>query len=136
VISARVVKAAGILSVVVLLTVIPASLSATPPPYLTTGLVASGLKWTSIAGYQGIEINYTNSYSAPQTAIILVDITNSAGQTSVVAAGAASFSANQLVICFVPVVGLTAGATYSASVFATTTSNVPISTVSTLQVAA
>jgi hypothetical protein len=103
-------------------------------PYLTTGLNASSAKQSTIAGFNGVLLNYTNSYSSPTAVFIYLDLLNQAGQTTYWNVGYFSFNANQKVSCFIAVSPSVPAGNYSAKVFATTTSGIPVSIATTIQV--
>ena len=102
--------------------------------YLTTGIKQSGMKQATIHGYSGILVNYTSSYSSSFTAFLYVNVVNSAGQTVYWNIASCSFNPNQMVPCFVTLSSSVPAGTYTARVFATSTSNVPVSVTSSLSV--
>lgn len=102
--------------------------------YLTVALTQSGMKQSTIGGYDGILANFTNTYTTPVTAFVYMDLVNSAGQTIYWNVGSCSFSASQKAQCFVTILPSVPRGTYTAWLFATTNSSVPISTFSSVQV--
>lgn len=104
------------------------SMSQTAPQYLVTSITSNGVKQTVLGGYGGLFVNYTNTHDAPITALVYMDVSNSVGQVVALTVGTCYFGANETIGCFVVFpVSVPSGA-YSAEVFATTTSGVPIST--------
>lgn len=122
---------AGILGVLILANV-PVIHAATPQ-YLTTNVTDSGLRLATIDGYSGALANLTNTTPASLQAFIYMDLTNHAGQTVYWNFGACTLDSAQMVQCFVPFVTSLTG-NYTVTVFATTDTNVPISTSSSYQV--
>jgi hypothetical protein len=122
-------------SLAVLLTLVlaPMASATSPAPFLTTGLTHSMAAQGTLAGFQGVTINYTDTRSTGVFAFVYMDLTNSAGQTVLVQATTGNFTAGQSLVLFLPISGVGTG-TYSASVFATNIDGVPISTVTTVQV--
>lgn len=102
--------------------------------YMTTGLVQSGIKQSTIGGYNGVLVNYTSSYSSSFTALVYMDVINSLGQSVSWSVVTCSFSANQKVACFVVASSAIPTGMYTANVFATTSSSVPVSVTSSLPV--
>ena len=100
--------------------------------FLTTGITQSGMKQVTISVYEGVLVNFTNSYSVPMSTFVYLDLASSGGQTVYWNVGTCNFAANQLVQCFVVIAPSVPKGTYTASVFVTTNSSVPISTTSTL----
>ncbi len=102
--------------------------------YLTIGITQSAIKQTTVNGFSGVLVNYTSTYSASIGTFIYLDLVNSGGQTVYWNVGTCNFAANQRVQCFVPIVSAVAKGMYTASVFVTTNSSIPISATSSLQV--
>jgi hypothetical protein len=103
------------------------------PKYLTTGITSSGLKETTLEGYQGVLVNYTSTYSSPFAAFVYMDVVNSAGQTVYWNLGYCSFQPIQKVGCFVAIGTTLLKGIYNVRIFATTNSSVPVSVTSSLQ---
>lgn len=114
-------------SMVMLSAMAPAWPYASPSSYLTTGVTQSGIKQTIIGGYTGVLVNYTNSYSSSFSGFVYLDVVNSAGQTVYWNLTSCPFNAAQKAQCFVAISPSPAAGNYTASVFATTTSSVPVS---------
>ena len=102
--------------------------------YLTTGIVQSGIKQVALNGYNGVLVNYTNTYASPMDAFVYLNLVTSAGQVIYWNLGGCTFAAHQKVPCFVVVASTVPKGVYTASVFVTTNTSVPISTTSTMQV--
>jgi hypothetical protein len=102
--------------------------------YLTTGVTQSGIEQKTINVSNGVLVNYTSTYSSSLVAFVYLDLTNSAGQTIYWDVASCTFAANQKVQCFVVIAATVPKGNYSASVFAATTSSVPLSTTSSVQV--
>ncbi len=120
-------------SFLVLSAALPA-IGLTTPTYPTTSLTASSMKEAEIGGYTGIAINYTSTMSSPLTAFVYLDLVNSLGQTAYVNIGTCDVSTSQNNTCFVPIFAVLPTGVYTALVFATTTTSVPVSHFSTLQI--
>ena len=118
----------------ILLSTLAPTAMATSPVFPTTVLVQSGMKYATIGGYSGVLVNYTSSISTSFVAFVYIDLVNSAGQTVYWNVGYCSFAANQKVQCFVPISSTGPGGDYTASAFATTTSNVPVSSSGSLSI--
>ena len=111
------------------------SLSQTAPAYLTTSVTSGGMKQTTLSGYSGVILNYTNTLSSPLTTLIYMDVLNSAGQVVGVNVATCNFASNQTVSCFVVFPSSVPSGSYSVQVFATTASGVPVSETQTAPVA-
>ena len=116
-----------------LLSVLPAN-AAPSPTYSTSSITASSVAEASLAGYQGVLVNYTSSFSANFTAFVFVDLYNQAGQSLFVNVATCAFSAAQEVPCFVPFYPSVPAGSYTATVFAASNASVPVSTTSTLSI--
>jgi hypothetical protein len=101
-----------------------------PPPFLTTGLVPSGMKFDCTTAFPGFSINYTSTYTSSFTAIVIADLINTTGQTVAIGAGELNLSAHQQGEQFIPFVSDIA-TNYTAVAFATSLSGVPVSVTST-----
>jgi hypothetical protein len=102
--------------------------------YLTTTVMPTGLKQTTLSGYDLVRANYTDSSSTSFTGFIYLDLFNSTGRSIFVSIGSCAFVPSQGSTCYVALpLSISPGA-YTAKVFATTTENVPISTASSLEV--
>jgi hypothetical protein len=112
---------------------IPAASGATSG-YLTTGVTQSAIKQATINNYKGVLVNYTSTYSTPLGAFVYLDVVNSAGQTVSWSVGYCSFGAGQKVQCFVTISPTVQTGNYTAWVFATTNSSIPISTFNSVKV--
>jgi hypothetical protein len=102
--------------------------------YLTTSVSQSGIEQKTINISNGVLVNYTSTYSSSLVAFVYLDLANSAGQTIYWNVASCTFAANQMVQCFVIIASTVPKGIYTASVFATTTSSVPLSTTSSVQV--
>lgn len=97
-----------------------------PPPFLTTGLTPSNGSQSTLNGYTGASITYTNTLSTSEPVFVFASVVNQQGQTvgvslqsSTIASGASStffFSEPQL-----------AHGAYTVTIFATTRTLVPLS---------
>jgi len=119
--------------ILALSTAVPAVNGATNP-YLTVGIIQSAIKQSTVNGIAGVLVNYTSSYSTSIGTFVYLDLANSAGQTVYWNVGTCAFTADQKVQCFVPIASTVAKGNYTASVFVTTNSNIPISRTTSLQV--
>ncbi len=126
------------ISFVLLTAVAPAARAwpgpASPPPYLTTTVTQSGVKQATLGGYPGVFVNNTSSSSSSFSGFVYLDLVNSAGQTVYWGLTGCNFAAGQTVGCFVEIFTPIPAGTYTATVFATATSSVPVSVPSTLPV--
>jgi hypothetical protein len=121
-----------ILLVVFLMFLAPQS-DAVAATYSTRGFVALGVAETTQLGTKSVVVNYTNTLSIAVSAFIYIYLTNSAGQTINIQLSGTHFSAGQNRTLFFGLVGVAPG-TYTASLFATTNSLVPVSPVTTIKV--
>ncbi len=111
----------------------PIASASAPTSFLTTGFTGSHSGEVTAQGVKGVNVTYTNNFHVSMLAFVYVDLTNSAGQTVFVQATGTLFSAGGSASAFIGFVGISPG-TYTASLFVTTSSGVPISTVTTVQV--
>ncbi|MDE1852985.1 MAG: hypothetical protein KGI38_04455 [Thaumarchaeota archaeon] len=118
----------------ILLSAFTPMVTASSPTYATSAITQSGIKQTTINGYPGVLVNYTSTFTTSFGAFVYLDLMNSAGQTVYWNVGYCSFSASQQVQCFVAIAATVAAGSYTAKVFATTTTNVPVSTTGSLSV--
>ena len=121
------------ISLVVLLMFLAPQSHAVAATYSTKGFVATGAEESTQLGTTGVVVNYSNTMSIPISAIVFLYLTNSAGQTVGIQFFASSFPAGGNGTIFLGLAGVTPG-TYTASLFATTSSLVPVSPVTTLKV--
>jgi len=112
---------------------VPTSTATAPSSFFTTGLRGSGAAQASLGGYSGVAISYNDTYSSPIAVFVYVDLTNSAGQTVFVWNTYGNISSHQVFSFFIPIFGVPSG-TYKGYIFAVTTSGVPTSAVTQLQV--
>ena len=101
--------------------------------YSTTGFVALGVAETTQLGMKGVAVTYNNTMPMTVFAFVYIYLTNSAGQTIYIQLSRYSYSTGQNVTSFFGLVGVMPG-TYTASLFATTNSLVPVSPVTTIKV--
>jgi len=113
--------------VLALLVLIAPSVAQTSPAYFTTTVVSTGMKQTTLGGFSGVLLNYTNTLSSPLTTLVYMDVLNSVGQVAGVNAATCNFAANQTVSCFIVFPSSVHSGNYSVQVFATTASGVPVS---------
>jgi hypothetical protein len=121
---------------VLVFTVALPAVSQGAPAYATNSLVVSGIRETTVGGFNGVVVNYTSTFASSFTAFVYLDLTNSLGQSVSVNLGFCSFSASQEVGCFVALGTNVPTGVYTAHVFATTTGNVPVSLTRPIQVSA
>ena len=124
----------GMLAGLLMLSMVMPVASGASTSYLTTGLVQSNIKQTAISGYDGVLVNYTNTYSSSFGAFVYLDLVNSAGQTVYWNVGGCSFSARQTASCFVVISSAVPKGVYTAQVFAATSTDVPVSASGSLKV--
>jgi hypothetical protein len=110
------------------------SINATSSTYLTTGITQSGMKQASISGYNGVLVNYTNTYPSSFGAFVYLDLTNAAGQTVYWYLTYFPFAAGQMGQPFVQISASVPAGNYTAWVFVATTSGIPVSTLSSVKV--
>ena len=111
----------------------PIATSATST-YLTNGIILSGMKQSSIGGYEGVIANYSNHFSSQMNTVVYLDLINSAGQTVYWNRSTCYFGANQEAQCYVLISSAVPKGVYAAYMFITTPSNVPISVTKGIQV--
>lgn len=112
---------------------IPAGFAA-GPTYPTSAVMQSGMKETTIAGYSGVLINYTNGLSTRLSSFVYVYLVNRAGQTIYWGVGSCNFSAGEEVQWFAVFSSTVSSGNYTANLFVTTSTGVPVSTTSSLSV--
>ena len=95
------------------------------PPYLTTSMVPRGIGQHTLSGYPGVLVNYTNTLN--QTAWIYLDVSNHRGQVVSLSLATCYPGPSENESCFVAFSPTLAPGNYSATVFAATTTNIPIS---------
>lgn len=115
-----------------MLAVVPAF--AASPTYPTSAVAQSGSRLTTIDGNRGILVNCTSSLASPFDGIIYMDLTNAQGQTVYWNLGSCNFSQGTLVQCFVSISSSVAPGSYTAFIFATTSTGVALSTTSSFKV--
>jgi hypothetical protein len=91
------------------------------------------MKETTIGQYTGVLVNYTNGFSTQFNSFVYMDLVNQAGQTVYWSVSTCSFSAGKGAQCFVAFSSAPSG-NYTADLFATSESSVPVSTTSSLAV--
>jgi hypothetical protein len=114
------------------LTVVPVGYAA-GLTYPTSAITQSGMKETTIGQYTGVLVNYTNGLSTQFNSFVYMDLVNQAGQTVYWSVSTCSFSAGKEAQCFVAF-SLAPSGNYTADLFATSESSVPVSTTSSLAV--
>ena len=82
-----------------------------------------------VGGYAGLQIGYANSYNVPISAYVWAVARNTAGQAVGVFLGSVAIAPGGSSMVFIPTLGLPSGS-YAVTIFATTTSSLPISQVS------
>jgi hypothetical protein len=102
--------------------------------YLTTNISQSGIKQTTINGIGGVLVNYTSTFSTSFSSFVYLYLVNPAGQTVYVGLGTCSFAPAQKVQCFAAIAGAVPTGHYTANVFVTTTTGVPVSSTSSLSI--
>ena len=122
-----------VISLVVFLMFLAPQSHAVAASYTTKGFVATGAAETTQLGTEGVVVNYSNTMTIAVSAVVFLYLSNSAGQTISIQFFASSFSAGGNGTIFLGVAGVMPG-TYTASLFATTSSLVPVSPVTTLKV--
>ena len=120
-------------SFVLVLFVVPA-VAAAAPTYPTTGVARNSIAQTRIGGYQGVLVNYTSTFTSSFDAFVYMDLTNAAGQTVGWNVGYCNFAPSASAKCFVAVPITLASGTYTAHVFAATSTGVAVSVESTVTV--
>ncbi|MDE1852988.1 MAG: hypothetical protein KGI38_04470 [Thaumarchaeota archaeon] len=97
-------------------------------------LVISGTPTSSVVGgYTGVSATYSNQWSSSQNVIVFAVWKNSAGQTVYISAGSATLATGASQAFFLPEVGLASG-TYTVNLSVWTTTNLPVSSQTTLTV--
>jgi hypothetical protein len=95
--------------------------------------MASGIKQTTINGYTGFLVNYTSSFTPPFTAFVYLVVNNAAGQTVYVSFGTFEFTGNATQVQgFIGVSTPLQPGTYTANIFATTSTRISVSATSSL----
>ena len=122
----------GLVLLGILFTILGPTVYSVNDPYLTTTLTSGKPIQTSINGYNAIALNYTNTMTTPILAVIWASVQNQAGQTVATFVSTNNLPPGQTAPAVIAVTGLLANTAYTARIFALTTSGVPISTTSTL----
>ena len=117
-----------------MLSLLPAASAASPTTYLTTSLVASGPTQTTISGFSGVLVTYTNHLNSSFIGIMYLSLMNTAGQTVGISIGSCNFAALNQSACFIVTPSGVASGTYLARVLLITPSEVPIALPASLQV--
>jgi len=104
------------------------------PSYLTTSMVPRGVGQHTLSGYQGVMVNYTNylnqtvwTNTLNQTVLIYLDLSNHLGQVVSLSLATCYPGQGENDSCFVAFSPTLAPGNYSATIFAATTSNIPLS---------
>jgi hypothetical protein len=97
-------------------------------PYLTTTLTAGSAKQTTLSGFNGVAVSYKNTGSTGITAIVVGVLKNFAGSSVDVLTTSVAASPNANVTAFLPFNQYPSG-TYTVTIIAILSSNVPVSTV-------
>jgi hypothetical protein len=126
------ILAAGV-AVMLVLQAVP--VQAATPNYPNTAVTQSGLKQVTINGYKGVLVNYTSSLSSSFAGIVYMDLFNSVGQVVYWNLGSCSFSQNTLVKCFVSISPSVASGSYTAAIFAVTSTGIALSSTNSVKVA-
>jgi len=97
-------------------------------------MVISGTPTSStVGGYTGVTATFTNEWSSSQSIIVFAVWKNSLGQTVYISASTATLAAGASQAFFLPEVGLASGS-YTVNVSVWTTSNLPVSSQTSLTV--
>jgi hypothetical protein len=88
------------------------------------------MKFSCVTAFPGFFINYTSTYPAPFTGLVIADLINTTGQTVAVGAVELNLSAYKQGEVFMPFASDIA-TNYTAAAFATTLTWVPVSMTST-----
>lgn len=86
-------------------------------------------------GYKGLLVSFKNNYYKPLQAIVFALIHNSQNQTVGFTTASVTIGSGDSESVFVVLPLDLAHGTYAVNIFAVTTSNIPISTVSTINIA-
>lgn len=100
---------------------------------LTTTLTAGTPKQASIGAYTGVSISYFNTAGQTFTALVYGVVRGASGSISGVVVTSVSLSPSQNVTAFLAMRGFASGS-YKVTVFAVTSSDVPLASVRTVQV--
>lgn len=125
-----------LLAALMLPAAVPAS-GQSAPAFATTSLTESGIRQAVFSGFTSVAVNYTSHLSGSILALVYLDLVNStSGQTAYSGIGTCTLPSGQVSECVVAIPPTVRTGVYTASVFAVTTDNVPISATATLQIAA
>jgi len=101
---------------------------------LGTGTLTPGTaSQTTLAGYPAVQIAFTNTISSPLTAVAFGVVKNAQGQIVDVTTSTIQFSASGSATAYLALAGLPSG-TYTVSVFAVSSTNVVVSSVTNTSV--
>ncbi len=90
----------------------------------------------TLGSYNGISVSATNAWSTSQNLVVFAVWKNSAGQTVAVTTGGLTLASGATGTAFAPLAGALPSGTYSVSVFVITTGNNPVSSTTSISVAA
>jgi hypothetical protein len=102
-------------------------------PLLTTTLTPGMPRQASIGAYSGVSISYLNTASQTFTVLVYGVVRSGAGSLAGVVVTSISLSPNQNVTAFLAMRGFPSGS-YTVTVFAVTTGDVPLTSIRTVQV--
>jgi hypothetical protein len=95
--------------------------------YLTTALTAGTPTQTTLSGYQGVSIVYTSNSGTTITAVVLGILKIGSGSTVDILASSVTVAPGQSATAFLPF-GQYPSGTYTITLVAITSANVPVST--------
>jgi hypothetical protein len=98
---------------------------------IATFVVSAPATQASVGGHLGVQIAYTSTYSQSLSTFVWVVAKNNIGQATGIFVGSATTISGAVVTVFVPTSNLPSG-NYNVTIFATTTSSIAVSQVSTL----
>ncbi|HEV2138951.1 MAG TPA: hypothetical protein VGR53_08915 [Nitrososphaerales archaeon] len=97
-------------------------------------VVINSATYTTIGSFPGISVSATNIWSSSQNLVVFAVWKNGAGQTVAVATGGLTLASGATGTAFAPLTSALPSGSYTVNVFVITTSNAPVSTLTSITV--
>jgi hypothetical protein len=111
-----------------------ASITVTISVPFAQSVVINTATYTTIGSFPGISVSATNIWSSSQNLVVFAVWKNGAGQTVAVATGGLTLASGATGTAFAPLTSALPSGSYTVNVFVITTSNAPVSTLTTITV--
>jgi len=99
---------------------------------ISQSVVITAAAYGTLGSFNGISASATNVWSTSQNLVVFAVWKNSAGQTVAVTTGGLTLNSGASGTAFAPLAGALASGTYTVSVFAITTGNLPVSSTTSI----